>query len=285
MNILTNWKFWTITYLIAAVLYAQTFKRANRNMKNATLLTILLEFFTACFSILLIPLFEFKISTNIITYIILLAVSIIYAITDRLNIESRYGLEPSIFSMLKQLSTAFIIILGILFLKEPLIFNKLLGAFMIIFSNFLLSYNKRKIKFNKYFIMCFFSNFLFAIAMIINVNIAQEFNIAFYCLLTVLVPALMIKLITRYKIKDLKEEFNLYDKKLFIFSAAMWSIMLISSIKAYEFGNIVVVASLLALTSILNSIVEFVFNKNKKELLKKVILSILIITGVILINI
>ena len=285
MNILTNWKFWTTTYLIAAVLYAQTFKKANRNMKNATLLTILLEFFTACFSILLIPLFEFKISNNIITYIILLTVSIIYAVTDRLNLESRYGLEPSIFSMLKQLSTAFIIILGILFLKEPLIFNKLLGAFMIIFSNFLLSYSKGKIKLNKYFIMCFISNFLFAIAMIINVNISSEFNIAFYCLITVLVPALTIKLITRYKIKDLKEEFNLYNKKLFIFSAAMWSIMLISSIKAYEFGNIVVVASLLALTSILNSIVEFVFNKNKKELLKKIILSVLIITGVILINI
>lgn len=285
MNILNSWKFWTITYLISAILFAQSFKKANRNMKNASILTILLEFFTALFACLFIPLFKMEISTNIMTYVILILVIIIYAITDRLNIESRYGLAPSTFSMLKQLSTVFIIILGIIFMNEPVILNKVFGAAIIIFANLLLTYDKGKFKFNKYIIMSIISNFLFAIAMLININVSSEFNIGIYTIITVLMPSILIKLIGKYKIRDIKEEFQGYDKKLFIFSASMWSTMLVSSVKAYELGNIVIVASLFSMTSLLNAIVEYIFNKNRKELLKKIVVAILIIIGVILVRI
>jgi hypothetical protein len=60
--------------------------------------------------------------------------------------------------------------------------------------------------------------------------------------------------------------------------------MLISSVKAYELGNVVIVASFLALTSILNSIVELVFNRDRKTFLKKLIIGILIVIGVILVK-
>lgn len=285
MNVLKSWGFWTITYLISAILFAQSFKKANKNMKNASLLTVLLELFTALFSILLIPLFKIKFPTDITIYITLLIVAVIYAVTDRLNIEARYGLDPSVFSMLKQLSTVFIIILGMIFLKEPFVLKKIIGAVIIIFANILLTFNKGRLKINKYFIMSFISNFCFAIAMLINVGISDNFNIAIYTMLTVSIPAFLIMLIGKYKIKDLRSEFNLYNKKLFIFSSAMWSLMLISSVKAYELGNIVLVASLFSLTSILNAFIEFIFNKNRGELLKKVIVSILIIIGVILVRI
>ena len=61
-----------------------------------------------------IPFFNLEFSTNPLTYLILCIVCIIYAVTDRLNIEARYGLEPSTFSMLKQLSTVFMIIFGLI---------------------------------------------------------------------------------------------------------------------------------------------------------------------------
>ena len=69
-----------------------------------------------------------------------------------------------------------------------------------------------------------------------------------------------------------------------MFSALMWCLMLISSVKAYELGNVVIVASFLALTSILNSIVELVFNRDRKTFLKKLIIGILIVIGVILVK-
>lgn len=51
---------------------------------------------------------------------------------------------------------------------------------LIIISNVMLAFDKRKFKLNKYFIMSFISNFLFAVAMLINVNISDNFNIANY---------------------------------------------------------------------------------------------------------
>lgn len=280
----SKWQFWTILYLISAVLFSQCFKKANRSMKDATCLTLLLEGFTALFSLLLLFMFPIQFSTNIWTYIVLGIVCVIYAVTDRLNIEARYGLEPSTFSMLKQLSTVFIIIFGIIFKKQELVIHRLFGALIIVIANLLLAFNKGKFRFNKYFIMCIISNILFAIAMLINMNISSEFNVALYTFFTVGIPFCVISLVNRIKIKELKKEFNLYNKKLFIFSALMWCLMLISSVKAYELGNVVIVASFLALTSILNSIVELIFNKDRKTFYKKLLIGILIVIGVVLVK-
>ena len=116
MEILNSWKFLVMLYLVSAVVFAQAFKKANRNMKSAGALTILLEVFTAFFALFFIPFFDFTWPTDTSVYLTLLAVVSIYAITDRLNIEARYGLDPSVFSMLKQLSTVFLIILGFILL-------------------------------------------------------------------------------------------------------------------------------------------------------------------------
>lgn len=281
---LEKWQFWTALYLSSAVLFSQCFKKANRKMKNATYLTLLLEGFTALFSLAFIPFFTIRFSIEPITYLILGIVCIIYAITDRLNIEARYGLEPSSFSMLKQLSTVFIIIFGIVFMKHELVIHRLIGAGIIIIANLLLAFNKGKFRFNKYFIMCVISNLLFAVAMLINMNISSEFNVAVYTFFTVGIPFCVISLFNKVKFKELKKEFNRYDKKLFVFSALMWCLMLISSVKSYELGNVVIVASFLALTSILNSIVELIFNRDKKTFLKKIVIGILIVIGVILVK-
>lgn len=285
MTIFNTWEFWVITYIITAVIFAHSFKTANRNMKNAGSLTILLEIFTALFAILFIPFFKITFPTDIKIYISLLIVTIIYAATDRLNIEARYGLEPSTFSMLKQLSTVFMIIFGLVFLKEAFIITKIIGAIIIIFANILLTFNKGKLEINKYFIMSLLSNLLFAIAMLINVNISDHFNLAIYTIISVFIPATIIFLIEKHSIKELKNEFNNYDKKAFIISALTWCIMLISSVKAYQVGSVVVVAPLFALTSIINAIIEFIFNKNRNKLLQKLISAILLIIGVILVKI
>mgnify|MGYP003289364627 CR=1 FL=1 len=284
MQLMNNWMFFVILYLISAIIFAQTFKRANRKMKNAGSLTILLEIFTALFAILFIPLFD-MIFPPIESLIILCGVVIIYAITDRLNIEARYGLDPSVFSMLKQLSTVFLIILGFVFLKEDVILKKVIGSIIIIFANFLLAFDKGKLKINKYFIMSVVSNFLFAIAMMINVNISDNFNLAIYTICTVSLPALLIFIFEKHSIKELKSEFKRYNKKDFLISAFSWCLMLISSVRAYQIGNVSVVAPLLTLTAILNTLYEYFICKNKKNVVQKIICAILIIIGVILIKV
>lgn len=281
-----NYIIWVIIYLVFAVFFAQGFKSVNREMKNASALTILLEFFTAVFALILSPFFAFKFPSNSTVYLIVGIVTIIYAVTDRLNIEARYGLDPSTFSMLKQLSTVFLVIFGFIFLKEEFVIKRVFGIILIIASNFLLSLNKSgKFEFNKYFIMSVISNFLFAVAMFINVNIATNFNIGIYTVFTVLIPAFIIKVFSKLSIKDLKHEFNLYNKKKFLLVSFSWCIMLISSVKAYEYGDVSVVAPLLTLTIIFNTIYEYFIDKDKKTFYYKLFISLLTILGVILIKI
>ena len=284
-NLFDQWETWTIIYVVSAVIFAHFFKSSNRNMKDAGSLTIILELFTAIFAIFLIPFFKWNLPSNKNIYLTLLLVTIIYAVTDRLNIEARYGLDPSIFSMLKQLSTVFLILFGITFLKEEIVFKKILGALIIIIGNFVLTFDKGKIKFNKYFIMCVISNFLFAVAMLINVGISNNFNLAFYTICTVSIPALFISIYEKKNITKLKNELNNLDKPKLLISSFFWCMMLISSVKAYQLGSVSVVAPLFALTSIINAIIEYIFNKNKNKFIQKLIASILVILGVILIKI
>ena len=284
MKYLNNWLFWVIVYLVSAVIFAQTFKKANRKMKNAGSLTILLEIFTSLFAILFIPLFDI-VFPPLESILVLGIVVIIYALTDRLNIEARYGLDPSIFSMLKQMSTVFLIILGFIFLKEELVLKKIIGSVIIIFANILLAFDKGKFKINKYFTMSVISNFLFAIAMLINVNISDNFNLGIYTMCTVSIPALLIFIFEKHTIKELKQEFKRYNKKDFLISSFTWCIMLISSVRAYQLGNVSVVAPLLTLTAILNTIYEYFISKNKSKICQKLVAAILIILGVILIKV
>lgn len=281
---MNNYIYWVLIYLVFSLIYAQTFKKANRNMKDASALTVLLELFTAFFAIFFIPFFKFKLPNNPSVYLTIFIVTIIYAVTDRLNIEARYGLNPSTFSMLKQLSSVFLVIFGFIFLKEKLVIKKIIGGVIIILANIFLGMNKGKVSFNKYFIMCIISNFLFAIAMLINVNISSNFNIAFYTIITVFIPSIYIFLFNKLSFKKLANEFSLYDKKRFIVAAFSWCVMLISSVKAYEYGSVSVVAPLLTLSMITNTIYEYIFDKNKKDLLFKLFISFLIIIGVILIK-
>ena len=277
---------WVICYLVFALIFSQGFKKVNRTMKNASALTVLLELFTGLFAIVMSIFFKYTFPSDIKVYITLFVVTIIYAVTDRLNIEARYGLSPSNFSMLKQLSTVFLIIFGLVFLREQLVFKKILGAIIIVVSNVMLAVNKDgKFEFNKYFIFCLISNFLFAVAMFINVNISSMFNIGIYTLITVFIPSIIIKLFSRLSFKDLEEEFNLYNKPLFILVSFAWCMMLISSVKAYEYGSISVVAPLLTLTALTNTIYEFIVDKDKKRFYYKLVISILILIGVILIKV
>lgn len=285
MSLFNRWEIWVCVYLVSAVVFAQSFKVANRNMKSAGALTILLELSTAMFAILFIPFFEMKFPSDIKIYLTLLVVTIIYAATDRLNIEARYGLDPSTFSMLKQLSTVFMILFGLLFLKEKFILHKIIGAGIILLANLILTFEKGKICINKYFILSFLSNFLFAVAMLINVNISEAFNLAIYTIMTVSIPALFIFIIEKHSVKELIEEFNLYNKKMFLLAGFTWCVMLISSVRAYQLGSVTIIAPLFALTSIINAIVEFIFSKNTNKFVQKLVAAILLILGVLLVRI
>lgn len=115
-----NWIIFLIAYLILAVIFDQCYKIATKSLNNAGALTILLELMGTIVILLAVPFFEIKFPADPKVYIFLILAIVFYAINDRLNTTVRSGIEASTFSIIKQLSTVFMIFAGVLFLKKNL---------------------------------------------------------------------------------------------------------------------------------------------------------------------
>lgn len=285
MSILNNWVVYVIGYLCAATVFTQFYKITTKTLTNAGALTILLEGIAGLTGLILSIFFEYKYPSDIKTYVMLGISIVFFTMSDRINTIVRSGLETSTFSMLKQLSTAFMFFAGLIFLKEPFILNKFIGSMLIIFSNVFIFYKKGKFKLNKYIYLAILANIVYSIALFLSVNISDQFNTPLYVSITTLIPALLILLVERIKIKDLKDEFNNGNKKAIITTGITWGISIFLSYRAYQLGNVTIVAPLCALTVMLNVIVGYLFLKEKDNMIKKVISAVLILISIILIRI
>ena len=285
MEILNNWLLYVILYLVITTAFTQSYKIATKTLKKTGALTVQLELIAAISALLLCPLFDFKFPTDIKIYIFLGLSIVFYTIKDRLDTTVIKGTEASIFNIIQQLSTVFMIFAGLIFFKEPFIINKFIGAILIILSNVLIFYKKGEGKLNKYIIFGILANISFAIALFLDVNISDNFNLAFYASITLGVPAVLIFTFERIKISDIKNEFKNGNKKAILLTAILWPLTIITNLRAYQLGNVTIVAPLCALTVILNVIVGYLFLNERNNLLKKIISAILIIVSIILIKI
>lgn len=280
----SNWLFIVILYLIFAVIFGQTYKIITNKMKNAGALTVLAEGVAGIASLLFIPLFEIKFSSNPYVYIFLGLACIFYALNDRLSTTVRKGVEASTFSIIKQTKTVFMIIAGLLFFKDPFVLTKVIGAFLIVISNIIVFYKKGTFKSNKYVWLGVLASICLTIALMIDVNYSEEFNLPLYVSFTTLLPALLIFIFDKVKIKDLVEEYKNCNKKLLFIVGISWAIMMILSLYAYQLGQVSIVAPLCSLTVILNVIVGYFFLNERTRLPQKIFAGILVIISVILIK-
>lgn len=274
-----------ILYLVFVVICDQFYKKATKTVTKTGALTALVQGIGAISILLLAPLFEMKFPTDIKVYIFLGLGLIFYTISDRLNTTVRTGVEASTFTIIKQLSTVFMIFAGLIFLKEPFVLNKFIGAILIILSNILIFYKKGEGKLNKYIILGIIANICYTIALFLDVNISDNFNLPFYVAITSGVPAILIVLLEKIKISDIKNELNDGNKKVILIAGLTWSLSIIAQLRAYQLGSVSIVAPLCALAVILNVIVGYFFQNEKENIPKKIIAAILIILGIVLIKV
>lgn len=280
-----NYIIFVILYLILAVIFDQSYRIVAKSLTKSGPLTVILELIGAGSILLLSPFFKITFPTDIRVYILLGLSIIFYTIVDRLNTIVRSGMEASTFSVIRQLSTAFMIFAGFIFFKEPFIISKFVGAILIILSNILVFYKKGTVKIDKYVVLGILANLFFTIALFLDVNISNNFNLAFYVAITLGIPSILIFIFEKIKISDLKTEFRNGNKKMMIITAISWSTSIMATLKAYELGPASVVAPLCALTVILNVLFGYIFLKERKDVKKKVLASLFIILGVLLIQI
>lgn len=283
--ILNNWILQVIMYLVLATLFTQFYKIATKTMQKTGALTVILQVMAGVTALLLCPLFEFKFPTDIKIYIMLGISIIFYTISDRVNTTVRSGIEASTFNILQQLSTTFMTFAGLIFFKEEFVLTKFIGAMLIIFSNVLIFYKKGKFEFNKYIALGILANISYTVALFLDVNNSDSFNLPFYVAMTLIIPSILVIIFDRVKPSEIKNELVKGNKKAIVITALSWETMIVSQLRAYQLEKVSIVAPLCALTVILNVLVGYLFLKEKDNVVRKIIAAVLIIISVILIKI
>lgn len=278
------WLLFVALYIILAVAFTQFYKIVLNTSKSDGTLTVLLQFIAGLSALLLSPFFKFTFPTNWKVYLLLGIACIFYALSDRMNTTVRSGIEASTFSIIKQLSTVFMILAGLLFFKEQFVWKKIIGAGLIIFSNILIFYKKGNQKLDKYVLLGILSNIIYSVALFLDVNVSDSFNLAFYVALTLLIPALFITIAERVKLSNIKKEFKNGNKKAILITGLCWGTMIVVQLRAYQLGEATSVAPLCALTVIGNVLVGYLFLKERNNLIKKLIAAFLIILSIFLIK-
>ena len=162
---LISFIFWIILHLILSVIANQTMTLLPKKSNDLGTLAFLVEIGTGVFTLLLSIFYKFTIPTNISFYALLILSCIFYAISDRANMTVRKRVDAGTFSIISQTSTFFLTILGFIFLKESFVLTKFIGAFLIIFSNVFIFYEKDKFKINKYVLFGFLARLSYTIGL------------------------------------------------------------------------------------------------------------------------
>ena len=269
-----------IIYLFSSAFFNESYKLIAKNMNRASSLTVLVELIAGLVSLLFIPFFEIKFPTDIRIYFCFSLAIIFYTIQDRLATVSRSGLESSTYGILKQISNVFVLIMGFVFLKEELTLKKIVGSILLIGSNVFVFYHKNGWENKKYIIIGIVANISMGMALFLDVSTSGNFNLAMYVSLTLLIPAMINSLIERVRFNLLIIEYKTNKKYLVLLTGVLWSVMMLSKLLSYQFGEVTKIAPLCSLSVMLNVIFSYIFLNERGNLLRKVIASIFIIIGV-----
>ena len=268
MTIITSWQFAVFAHLICAMIFNQTYKTATTTMKNPGALTAMLEGMAGLWCFLLIPLLDLAMPTNPAVYFFLFVACIFYALNDRLTTDVRKGLDVSLVNIIKQLSSVFMIVAGIFIFKEKAVFTKVAGALLIIVSNVIVFY-KKGTRPNKYVWTGLIATVFGTIALLIDVNYSEQFNLFLYVGITLFVPAVLIIAAERITPSKIITEYNSCNKSIIFATTISWAIMTFSKLWAYQIGEIIVVTPLCSLIVILNVALGYFFFGEKDNLLRK----------------
>ena len=281
---MSNWVLLVVLHLIFCTTYNQAYKVLTKKMCHAGALTALIELVGGAAALLLMPLFDLRFPTEPSVYFFLILACVFYALNDRLCTTVREGMDMSVYTIIKQFSTVFMIFAGIFFFKEALIWSKIVGAFLIVFSNMLVFFDRGKLRMDKYVLLGLLASLCAAIALFIDVNYSEQFNLAFYVCFTLVVPALMIMGVERISIGEMGRELSICDRRFLLITAASGALMTIAKLGAFQAGEVIIVAPLCSLVIMLNVLFEMIVLKERKDLGKKLLAGVLVMVSIWLIK-
>jgi uncharacterized membrane protein len=78
------------------------------------------------------------------------------------------------------------------------------------------------------------------------------------------------------------QEYNTKRKKYFYITGLFWGLTILFTLKAYQLGEVTTLAPIFASSVIANVVVAYFFHKEKDNIIKKIVASLIVLIGVYL---
>jgi len=282
LNFLNTWQFNLLGFIVCNIIFNQSYKQAVQNVKKDGAATVILQGLAGMSALLFAPFFPIKFPSDWKIYGLLALACIFFAISDRTQTTVRKNMEVSIYTILNQLSSVFLILYGLTIFREPFVLTKMLGAGLILAANIFLRYSGKKFYINRYVILAVFASLIFATGLTIDISISKHFNLPIYNMFTLLIPAFIIKTAEKTTISEIQAEYENGNKKYYLLTGVSWALLLIFMIRAFQFGGFTLITPLSATAVLLNVLIATLFLGERQDILKKIIAALIVIFGVYL---
>jgi uncharacterized membrane protein len=239
-------------------------------------------------SIFFLPFFiiEFNLPKQHFAWMLVILSSILWAIVAYSGFKAYSHLEVSIKTPLGKSKMLFVLLFSVIFLKEILTLEKILGTILVFVGIIVLTYKKEKrfgdLK-NKGGKLTLISAFLMSIVLLVDKYATNFFNPGMYSFLVYFLPAIVIFPFVSNKKTELKSIFkNRFSTTITTtLLGAAYYYLLLKAFKLAEASTVVPIVELSTLIAVFGGVK---FLKESEEIPKKIIATIIVIIGAILLS-
>ena len=226
--------------------------------------------------------FEFPDLSSVLVNIVLM--TIFYSLGSLFIFKAYKLADVSEVSVILTSSVVWSVVSAVIFLKEKLSINNILGILLIIIGIISINYTRSKWKINKGHIFALLGAMLFGLAFTNDAYIISKYSsIASYMLLAFSLPGIGIILLNPKSIKKVKYYFSLKTIGKLLLAGIFYSLSAITIFTAYKNGGQAsIIVPIQKTSAILTVIFGYTYLNERKKLGNKIVGMLLTFVGALL---
>lgn len=273
-----------LVYIALATGLTQFYKLTTRTMENPAAQTVGLLLIAGAVNLIFLPFFEFRLSSNPWTYFFLILSCIFFALNCYMVSSVRKNLEASAVGIVQQIYTVLMTLAGFIIYSEEVTLFKILGIVLIIGGNVLVFWQYNKTKQGKYFWLGILAYACNTVAGLIDVGCSGKFSLPLYTALIYIIPAILIFVVKRVRVRDVAEEFKRANRRDYVLTGLCWGSQYFTLLVAYSMEEVSVVAPLASLAVFSNVVAGYFWLKEKERISTKIAAAVLAVLGIVFIS-
>jgi drug/metabolite transporter (DMT)-like permease len=276
---------WLICALVAGVLFTASSLLTRRILKGNKDSWAFSFYYSVVGAIISMPfaLSSLQIPNTFSPWLLMFFVGLLIVAQNFLNFKSANFIPASVTGTISKFRLVWVFILGLLLSQEVFGWNKLIGVVFMIIAGFVLLYKQTGVPDKVGIMYAFSSTFFYAVVIVMYQYLFQSFNSQSLTLFIFVFPALINLLIMPNRFVRIRDLFMAYRVPLIV-ACACGGFGNLAMNYALAQGNststLVIIESFLIITLVL----EGIFIKEKGNLIRKIVATLLAVIGAVIIR-